>query len=494
MKIDKINKKNIIFFSIAIILAIITYKGFIEIHYSTDMYRIIDMGYKEYILKFSFTDGRIFVALYLFIGDLLNIKPEVYKSIIVIISIIINSISVMKLKNIILKYKQAKNFYIEFIVFLISYCIVFNFMQIELLYYIETASMSMAILLLIFAADIFINKGNKYFLKSSILSILSVICYQAIISLFIALIITLSLIKNKNYKDVIKDVIKSGIIILLSILANILIIRFTTTILNTVQNRIAFDFVTIRNNTIYILNNILWIFTNQANLYVKGMFISLLSILSILALSESCIKKEKHIINILLIIVITIITNFAMHIPTISAYYAGRTKFAVGAILGLMFMYMYIKTEIYEKENLKGNLIVIALITYITTNAIVAMKITTEHKEVNKLEQIEALRIEEYIGNYEKDNSMEIKNIGVLTIYNEREKGYFDEISNKSVMAQNAMKTEWSVDGAINFYTGRKLKKIDLTQDEKIKYISYIEDYDYYKCIGDTLYIKVYNY
>lgn len=489
-----INKKNIMFFCIAILLAVITYWQFIKIHYSTDIYRVIDIGYKDYVRTFSFTDGRLFTGIYLLLGDLLSLKPEMYKAFVTIIAIVINSISVMKLKSSIIKYKKAKNFYIEFIIFLISYCIVFNFMQIEFLYYIESAAMSMAILLLIFAADIFINKGNKYFLKTSILCVLSVICYQAIIPFFMALVCALSLIKNKDYKEVAKDILKSGIIILISILINIIIIKLTTTILNTAQNRISFDISTIKNNTVFILNNILWIFTNQANLYVKGMFLFFISTLTILALCESYRKKDNHILNVLLIIVITIITNFAMHIPTISAYYTGRTKFAVGAILGLIFMYMYIKTEIYEKENLKGNLIVILLITYLSTNAIVAMKITTEHQEVNRLEKIETLQIKEYIENYEKDNSIEIKNIGILTIYDERQEAYFEEISNKSIMAQNAIKTAWSAEGIINFYTERKLKRIDLTPEDEVKYLSYIKDDNYYECIGDTLYVKIYNY
>lgn len=490
----KINKKNIIFFCITILLAVITYWKFIEVHYSTDMYRIIDMGYKNYIINFHFTDGRLFTGLYLLLGDLLNLKPEIYKSIVTVIAIIINSISVMKLKSIIIKYKKAKNFYIEFIIFLIAYCIVFNFIQVELLYYIDSAAMSIAILLLIFAADIFINKRNKYFLKTSILCTLSVICYQAIIPFFMVLICALSLTKNKDYKEVAKDIFKSGIIILISIAINIIIIKCTTTIFNTTQNRISFDISIIKENIIFISNNILWIFINQSNLYVKNMFVSLMVMLVILALCESHRKKDNHVLNVVLIIVIAIITNFAMHIPTITAYYAGRTKFAVGAILGLIFMYMYIKTEIYEKENFKGNLIAILLITYLSTNAIAAMKITTEHQELNRLEKKEALQIKEYIENYEKDNSIEIKNIGVLTIYGQKEKAYFSEISNKTVMAQNAIQAAWSVDGAINFYTERKLKRIELTPEDEVKYLSYINDNNYYKCIGDTLYVKIYNY
>ncbi len=491
----KINKKDIIFFIVTIIIAVITYNKYITVHYSTDMYNIINKGYIDYIISNSLTDGRLFVSIYLFIGDFLKIKPEIYKCAITIIAIIINAISVLKLKSIISKYKPAKNLYIETIIYIIAYCIIFNFIEVELLYYIESAAMNMSILLIIFATDIFIKKEKYYYLKSIFLCILSVICYQATIPLFIALIITFSIIKNKNnYKEVFKDILKAISIILLAILVNVLIVKITTSILNTTQSRISFNIKKMWENFKYITNNIFWIFINQCNIYIDGMFLSLIILLCILALYESVRQKENHILNVLLIVFITVLTNFAMHIPSLSAYYAGRTKYAVGAIIGLIFMYMYINTKIWDKENFRSNFIMIMLITYLCSNIISATTLIDYHKQVNELEKIETLKIKEYIEEYEKNNNIEIKNIGLIVICNEEEKGYFEEVKNKSVITQNAVKTKWSSNGAINFYTGRKFQKIDLNIEESLKYLQYFNENDYYICVGDTIYVKVYNY
>lgn len=491
----KINKKDIIFFIVTIIIAVITYNKYITVHYSTDMYNIINKGYIDYIISNSLTDGRLFVSIYLFIGDFLKIKPEIYKCAITIIAIIINAISVLKLKSIISKYKPAKNLYIETIIYIIAYCIIFNFIEVELLYYIESAAMNMSILLIIFATDIFIKKEKYYYLKSIFLCILSVICYQATIPLFIALIITFSIIKNKNnYKEVFKDILKAISIILLAVFTNILIIKITTSILNTSQNRISFNIKIMWENFKYITNNIFWIFINQCNIYVERMFLSFIIILCILALYESVKQKENHILNVLLIVFITVITNFAMHIPSLSAYYTGRTKYAVGVIIGLIFMYMYINTKIWDKENFKSNFMMIMLITYLSSNIVVGIILTSYHKEVNKLEKEETYQIKEYIENYEKQNNIEIKNIGIIPICNKQEEGYFKEIEHKSVITQNALKTKWSVEGIINFYTDRKLKKINLNEKDTLECLQYFYEDDYYTCVGDTIYVKVYNY
>lgn len=491
----KINKKDLIFFIITIVIAIITYNKFISIHYSTDMYNIINKGYINYIISNSLTDGRLFVSIYLFIGNLLKIKPEIYKCAITIIAIIINAISVIKLKNIILKIKPAKNLYIETIIYIIAYCIIFNFIEVELLYYIESAAMNMSILLIILAIDIFIKREKYYYFKTTFLCILSVICYQATIPLFIALIITFSLIKNKNnYKEILKDLLKGISIMLLAVFTNILIVKITTSILNTSQNRISFNIKIMWENFKYITNNIFWIFINQCNIYVEKMFLSFIIILCILAVYESLKQKENHTLNILLIVFITIITNFAMHIPSLSAYYTARTKYAVGAIIGLIFMYMYTNTKIYDKENFKSNFIVILLIMYLSSNIVVGISITSYHKEVNKLEKEETYQIKEYIENYEKQNNIEIKNIGIISIYNEQEEGYFKEIECKSVITQNALKAKWSAEGIINFYTGRKLQQVDLNTEDSIEYLKYFGEEDYYICVGDTIYVKIYNY
>ena len=58
----KIDKKDIKIWSIIIIIILITSYNII-LHYSTDTYRLIEMGYKQYAIEYSLNDGRIFMCI-----------------------------------------------------------------------------------------------------------------------------------------------------------------------------------------------------------------------------------------------------------------------------------------------------------------------------------------------------------------------------------------------------------------------------------------------
>ena len=92
---------------------------------------------------------------------------------------------------------------------------------------------------------------------------------------------------------------------------------------------------------------------------------------------------------------------------------------------------------------------------------------------------------------YEKKNDIEIKKICIITFQGKNDKVYDKEIENKSVLTYNAIRSNWSSDGVINFYTGRKLEKTCIT--EKTLEI-YLEDKKEYECIGDTLIVSAYMY
>lgn len=488
-------KKNLIFFIVTVLIASITYRNFIAIHYSTDMYSIINEGLKEYAIKNSFTDGRVFMGIIDIVGYVLNIKPEVYKSILTIFAILISSISVIKLKNIILKMKSTNNIYVEIVVYIISYCTIFNFIIAEYMYFIESFIISVAILLIIYASDIFISKNKYCYLKSIILCAISVLCYQATIPFFIALTFTLSTIKNKQkYKNILNDLIKSGLIIFIGIIVNIILVKNMTLILNTTQSRIEFNIELILYNIKYICNNFIWIFNNQCNLYINGLFICIIIGIIFSILNANIENKKTHIINLFLIIFITVIVNFAMHIPTLSAYYAGRTKFAIGTIIGLLFMYIYLATTIFDSKNWVSKYTITLLLIYTISIVFVANILLSYSNKVNKLENESVMEIETYMKNYEDNNNVEVKNIAIINIYNQKEKSYYREIQNNSVIVQDAVKCDWSADGVINFYSKRKLRKIQIQSKNIEEYMLKFENEKDYICVGDTLIIKTYMY
>ena len=63
--------------------------------------------------------------------------------------------------------------------------------------------MAISVLLFIKAADILVEKNNKYLLKSGVLTILGVLAYQGTIGLFFTYVVLFSILKNdKNIKQI----------------------------------------------------------------------------------------------------------------------------------------------------------------------------------------------------------------------------------------------------------------------------------------------------
>ena len=102
-------KKDIITFIIIFAIASITLIGFFPMHYATDTYNIINIGYKEYMMNNSLKDGRIVMGILVFIANAFNMTIEIWIPILLILAIIISCISVIILKNTILSYKFEKN-------------------------------------------------------------------------------------------------------------------------------------------------------------------------------------------------------------------------------------------------------------------------------------------------------------------------------------------------------------------------------------------------
>ena len=121
---------------------------------------------KSCIIQFRF-EGMTYSE----IAQKLNMPIMVYVIILTAIALIVSNISVIKLKNITVKYIEEKNKKTEYIILAIAYIIIFNFAYLENLQFAECAIMSVSILLNIIAAQQIVEKKKNYILKSIIISI-----------------------------------------------------------------------------------------------------------------------------------------------------------------------------------------------------------------------------------------------------------------------------------------------------------------------------------
>ena len=219
-------KKDIITFIIIFAIASITLIGFFPMHYATDTYNIINIGYKEYMMNNSLKDGRIVMGILVFIANAFNMTIEIWIPILLILAIIISCISVIILKNTILSYKFEKNKWVELIVLLISYCTTFNFMYLENLYFAECAVMALSIFEYMLSAK---NIVKRHYVKAILWAILGIISYQGTIGTIAAMALIFTFLENtgkeKAIKHIILDMAKTILIMLFVAVMELLIIK-----------------------------------------------------------------------------------------------------------------------------------------------------------------------------------------------------------------------------------------------------------------------------
>lgn len=488
----KINKRNIITFTIIFIITCIIFIPFLVGHYATDTYNIANIGYKEYAIKWSLKDGRVFMAIIALLANMANLPIEAYTFITLFVALIISNISVIVLKNIIEKYKKPQNWIQEDTLTTISYITIFNFMYLENMYFVESIAMAISVLLFMISANIIVEKNRNYIVKSLMLTILGVLCYQGTIGMIFAFIMLFTILKNKNNaKQILIDLIKCGVIALIAVFINIVVVKIVGNCLNIKQNRLG-SISKIFKNMRRIILTLPSILQNACNLFPKNMFLIFLSILTIILViyHEKYSKEKKSILyKYLLIVFMAIAGSCITYILTLTSFYTGRLRNSIGALIGIIFIFLFVETSIFEKDAKEKVLKVstyIILIFFVLTNIINYEYIMLKHRSVNMIEKQQAQEIGEYIKQYERDTGIDVTKIIKLPpaniIYGEDEND----------ITRNALKTNWAVDGVINFYTKKNLETVKLTEENAKKYKENGNNQLEYQCIEDIFYIKIY--
>ena len=115
------------------------------------------------------------------------------------------------------------------------------------------------------------------------------------------------------------------------------------------------------------------------------------------------------------------------------------------------------------------------------------------NKLANEMDKEEALQVNEYILEYEKNNNIEVKNIAFT--YDKNIIWNYNLIFNTSYTSR-ALMVWWCNIDALNYYTGRKLETVQMDEDI---YNTYFKDKDWDKLDkeqfvfkGDTVFYCVY--
>lgn len=488
----KEKKRNLIIYLILILITIIMCFPYLTEHYSSDDYTIIGYGYYKYGIEKFLNDGRVFSSVITLLAGYWNLPIKVFIQGLFYIGILISCLCVIKIKNIITKIKPEKNLKETVLVLGISYCIIFNFMYLENMYFAEIPIMALGILLFIKSSEKLVE--SKY-LKSLAYLIIGELCYQGTINFFITFTFLLLIIKNKGIdKEVIKKVIISGLFCLISVGINLIQIKICGKIFGLEQSRLG-RIQKIPGNIIYIMLHIGNVLTDTCDFFPKYGFLIFLLILYITTFIYDLVKIKEYSnsFNLLLISIVAIFSSVAINIVSLSSFGLGRMVFSIGALIGLIFMYLYCSTNIFGESKIFKYFLLFALSIYIVMNFLNYTLQMYCNKKANEMDKEEALQVNEYILEYEKNNNIEVKNIAFT--YDKNITWNYNLFFDTSYTSR-ALMIWWCNIDALNYYTGRKLETVQMYKNI---YYAYFKGKDWDKLDkeqfvfkGDTVFYCVY--
>lgn len=491
---DGIKKyRNYILVISTIIISCAIYWNYLIGHFATETYSVA-LGYQNYGVGAHLVDGRFFSSLLLIGAGKLNIPILTFMSISVFWAIVVATIAILQLKNTIAKLVKL-NTVQEFVVWLISYCTIFNFMMVEIMYFPETCVMVASILFYIISAKFFIEK--KY-IHSFLILIIAVFCYQGTIGFFVVCCFLFSIIKNKKIgKEVLLDICKIALMGIVASGLNLLFIKIISQVLNLTQHKkFGFGIDTIIKNIEFIFKNIYTILQENCGLFPENVLLICVEIILIFALAVSNHeKKYNSIMNLIILMLVTIGSSFVMFIIQKGSMYTGRVHFCIGSLIGVAMLYLYSATNI-KNEKIWHKIFLVILISYIVLNCANTINLVTEHQKVNELEKQECMRIGEMIEEYENNTKTKVTKVAPVLILKQEENGFFSETSRRTVVTYNNIRHYYGYSGILQYYLRKNLKDVGLNRDYEKIYLDYIIEnnleYGDIICINDTLYCPQY--
>lgn len=406
-------KKNLLIFIILFIVTNIIFIPWLTGHMATDSYNIYNKGYQAYNRDNSMIDGRFIVAIGTSIMDALQIPIKTYSIIILEIALIISCLTVMILLKTIEKWKRQKNLWSEIILLVACYYTIFNFMYIENLYFIECAGMAFSILFFILSAKILVNKDKMWTVKSFLLLALGLMGYQGTISIFFITVLVFSMCKGNKAKTIIKDFMQGLAICLLGIVLSQLEINIVEQILQIKQGR-GINFSIIIHNLLFILDNFGTVIEKSGYYLPDYLYIIILSITEILmifkVIQQNKEKQDKRNANIIIeqiiIIIIGIMVSFIPSIINLSGFWSGRIRYSIGALIGLLWIHLWIKTNFAETKNILNILLTVILIAYGVMNSANYISVMLENNKVNNLDKETVIKMKQEVKQYEIENQI----------------------------------------------------------------------------------------
>ena len=326
-------------------------------------------------------------------------------------------------------YKKTKKKVLKILIFLISFLYVFNFMQVDVMQFIESFAISISILFYVLSIKHIIIKQNKKL--GFIYALLGILFYNGTITVYIVTAFLICLLENKKInKEFFKKILPAAGIIISVTLINILIVFLVPffTELN-ITNRV--NGILTKTRLITRLKRITEIYTNNLGFFYNYLWFVINFILIIIVFIYGIkYKKIDKSIELFILFNVYALSNIIM----ILFGFMGRTTLPIGECISALFIYILCNTNIYEKTKIYRALITIILILYFIVNIINTFDKTNEFRYSNELDKNFVKRIETEIEKIE-NKGIEVKKYAIYYTLNGnrlRERKYSDIVIKNS--------------------------------------------------------------
>ena len=453
------------------IFSIIVNSAFLQRHYSSDTMCLINYGYFNYPIKFFLLDGRIISTLMCYLGGILNLSFDMYLFISNFIGILILSLTVIILYKVTIKYLEIENKWIKFMTMLATYTIIVNHMSIEYLIFAESCVMCTGLMFSVIAAITYLDSKKGEIFESFAFLLLSSLCYQGLLSIFPAIVITLSLLKkrkdtkNEILKFYINEIFKLGVMYVLVMLINVGLVL----IFNNLLDNSTYRLERVKNIVEMILTipyNSFDILINQTNKVPQYLCVVVMIITSFLI-----IRYSKNL-NTLLKYILTMFTAYLFCIipMLVFGYAESRMLMAIGATMGisLLFIIHYLndnKDDITIKD-VKTIIISICVIGYFIFNIINNGINSYEHLKAFKIDEENGKRINKLVKEYEESTGKEIKKIAYY--HDVAEQKYEEGIKQLGPLTER--KFAVPIVESLNYYCNKRLELVPFSVKVYYKY------------------------
>ena len=466
-KIHKSQKKNILLFLIILGLTALFSNAFLQAHYSSDTYVLIDLGYNNYPQSYFLPDGRIISALVCFIAGIFNPPYMTYIVLMDTIGVVFLSIAIFKLYKFILKISNEKNIVNKILIFMGVYILIYNQFTLEYLLFPESAVMCFGVLMTVIAAINFIKKDNvKQYFKVFIQLFIASVSYQAVILAFPVFVLILSLFneRKKTIKDYILKIMLCLADFMIIFLADFMIMKIFINILHTETNRVV-GYCNVEDIIFrikYSFECAYLIITLNLNMLPKGTYIVIFCITSILLLISKCDKKYflKYFLTLILgvigIVLLTLVCDPGL---------CGRVDYSFGTLWGASLI--FITKLLIDRENEMNKIIKHIVVCFVMIsflfNSIMLLRNSSEHIAANRVDQSMGENIRYLLEKYENENNIDVTKFGYA--YDGYAQQYAPGIKNIGSLTERKFACSWSVLQITNFYCDRKFELVEFPDD-----------------------------